>query len=244
MQYSEIAKSMRIHKFEVRRQKLNSFMKIYTTDTLDLYKIRTESLEIMNQAHLLKIEALEILNQNLKNSLTVSTSVNYANTDKPQNTSVIEREIPKRRRGRPRKISVKPGIKKPKITLKIRGKERLPKAISKDVPIESSQNKNQNFIVLWQEPLENWLNKNISEIQYNKSTIKGLTGVLLCLFDKGSATVSSLMEYIGGSAVTIIRYTSILKKMKLLLYLGSRKNGRYVLTTQGRALYMQITKSR
>jgi len=75
---------------------------------------------------------------------------------------------------------------------------------------------------------------------YNKATYRALSGILLCLFENKTATVSNLHEYIGGSRVTVVRHTAALKKMKLLTYEGSRKKGHYALTPQGNHLYDRL----
>jgi DNA-binding transcriptional ArsR family regulator len=91
-----------------------------------------------------------------------------------------------------------------------------------------------------QVPLEASLREILNEDGYNKATFRGLTGILLCMFENGTATVSNLHEYIGGSRVTVVRHTALLKKMKMLTYEGSRKKGYYALTAQGRHLQQRL----
>jgi hypothetical protein len=75
---------------------------------------------------------------------------------------------------------------------------------------------------------------------YNKATYRAITGVLLCLHENGKANVNLLHEYIGGSRVTIVRHTSMLKKLGMLVYEGSRKKGQYVLTDKGQKFVKDV----
>jgi predicted transcriptional regulator len=75
---------------------------------------------------------------------------------------------------------------------------------------------------------------------YNRATYRAITGVLLCLWENGKANVNLIHEYIGGSRVTIVRHTTMLKKLGMLVYEGSRKKGNYVLTEKGKKFVADI----
>ncbi len=89
-------------------------------------------------------------------------------------------------------------------------------------------------------PIEIALREMLHDESYNKATYRALSGILLCLFQNKTATVSTLHEYIGGSKVTVVRHTATLKDMKLITYTGSRKKGHYELTPQGQHLYDRL----
>ena len=91
-----------------------------------------------------------------------------------------------------------------------------------------------------QDPLYNEIERMLTGQGFNRATYRALTGILLCLYENKTATVSSLHEYIGGSRVTIVRHTSLLKKLGYVKYEGSRKKGNYVLTEQGKAFLSSL----
>jgi hypothetical protein len=93
-----------------------------------------------------------------------------------------------------------------------------------------------------QAPMELTVRNMLSGERFNRATYRALTGILLCLYENGKANVSTLYEYIGGSRVTIVRHTALMKKLDLLRYEGSRKKGHYVLTDKGRALVSQVAE--
>ena len=136
----------------------------------------------------------------------------------------------KRGRGRPRKypIGSAPSVSKPSPSFFAGKKRRGPKK------------KSVTGITRLQVPLEIALREMLHDESYNKATYRALSGILLCLFENKTATVSTLHEYIGGSRVTVVRHTAALKKMKLLTYEGSRKKGNYALTPQGNHLYERL----
>jgi len=155
----------------------------------------------------------------------------------------------KRGRGRPRKFPV---TEKPVVASgekrgrgRPRKEEGAPKTASKPVARKASSKpmKSSTSITRLQVPLEAALREMLSEEGYNKATFRALTGILLCLFENGTATVTNLHEYVGGSRVTIVRHTASLKKMKLLVYEGSRKKGHYALTAQGKALHERLVNA-
>ena len=135
----------------------------------------------------------------------------------------------KRKRGRPRKypVGTAPATKpSPSIFAGKRRRGRKPKGAT--------------GITRFQIPLEIALREMLHDETYNKATYRALSGILLCLFQNKTATVSTLHEYIGGSKVTVVRHTAALKKMKLITYEGSRKKGYYELTPQGQHLYDRL----
>jgi len=136
----------------------------------------------------------------------------------------------KRGRGRPRKypIGSAPSVQKPSPSIFAGKKRRGPKK------------KSLTGITRLQVPLEIALREMLHDESYNKATYRALSGILLCLFENKTATVSTLHEYIGGSRVTVVRHTAALKKMKLITYEGSRKKGNYALTPQGNHLYERL----
>ena len=136
----------------------------------------------------------------------------------------------KRGRGRPRKypIGTAPATSKPSPSI-FAGKKR-----------RGRKKKSLTGITRLQVPLEIALREILHDESYNKATYRALSGILLCLFENKTATVSTLHEYIGGSRVTVVRHTAALKKMKLLTYEGSRKKGNYALTPQGNHLYERL----
>jgi hypothetical protein len=154
----------------------------------------------------------------------------------------------KRGRGRPRKYpvattasvstSAAPGEKRG------RGRPRKTEAASSaGRDVKKKVRSGSSSITRLQFPLETWLRDTYAEEGFNKATFRALTGILLCLFENGTATVSTLNEYIGGSRVTIVRHTGFLKKAELITYEGSRKKGHYALTAKGRALYDRVANA-
>jgi hypothetical protein len=96
---------------------------------------------------------------------------------------------------------------------------------------------------LMEAPLNSRLQDILKGENFNRATYRSLTGVLLCLFVNGTATVNDIYQWIGGSRVTIVRHTGQLKKMGLLVYVGSRKKGHYELTDNGKALLNEVRQS-
>jgi hypothetical protein len=162
----------------------------------------------------------------------------------------------KRGRGRPRKFPVQAAGVKTHGAVTATGEKRgrgRPRKIESSAPASAPvfaaepkkrgpKPKNSNITRL-QVPLEAWLKDTLKDDGFNKATFRALTGILLCLFENGTATVSNLNEYIGGSRVTVVRHTAFLKKLKLLTYEGSRKKGHYALTAQGKALYERLANA-
>jgi len=79
---------------------------------------------------------------------------------------------------------------------------------------------------------------------YNSATYKALTSILLCIYENGYATVSILHDYIGGARVTVVRHTSLLKRLNLIRYEGSRKKGHYALTEKGKEFMDGLSQKR
>lgn len=190
-------------------------------------QVKLEALEILNQAYKVKIEGLQSLISQVRASINeVDHNIESQKEIEPTEIHHSKHNLPKRKRGRPRKKKTV-AIKKSNV----QGKDLLPSEIDLEPDVIS-----------WQTPVENWLLKNLPKYEYTRLTIKGLTGFLLCLFDKGSASAPALLEYIGGSQTSLNRYATALKKMNLIIFLGAPSKGRYVLTNKGRALYMQIVR--
>jgi hypothetical protein len=171
----------------------------------------------------------------------------------PATTSAVK-SGEKRGRGRPRKYpegTAPYAVKSSGISGEKRGRGRPRKTdiASKPsgvTPVEQDKKRGRprgSSITRLQLPLETWLRDHLADDGFNKATFRALTGILLCLFENGTATVSTLNEYIGGSRVTIVRHTGFLKKMELLTYVGSRKKGYYALTPKGQALYERLVNA-
>jgi hypothetical protein len=199
-------------------------MKMDNPEMVQALRTKVEALELRNEALLVKIEALELLNQNLqflmnvkKNSHTTvaETRSNGANG---YHTHVSTAEEPSH--GGTAEVA-----EEPQRVGKKRGRKPKP---------TSSQ------IAKLQVPLERTLRNMLSQESFNRATYRALTGILLCLFENKTATVTMLHEYIGGSRVTVVRHTALLKRMNILRYEGSRKKGHYALTDNGRALLAQL----
>ena len=90
------------------------------------------------------------------------------------------------------------------------------------------------------EPMNNQLKKILKDGNYNKATYRAISGILLAMWENGTANVSLLNEYIGGARVTIVRHTGMLKKLGLMVYEGSRKKGHYALTEKGKQLLAKV----
>jgi hypothetical protein len=93
--------------------------------------------------------------------------------------------------------------------------------------------KSANQVARLQAPLEAEIRELLTGERFNRATYRAITGIMLCLFENGKGNVNTLFEYIGGSRVTIVRHTALMKKLDLLRYEGSRKKGAYVLTQNG-----------
>ena len=256
-------------------------MKKESNEALEAYKIRIDALEIINEAHLAKIEALELLNRNLQFLRDVRNQIQHAARPLSPAPSVLA-PGEKRGRGRPRKYPIgtnaasiksaaqnytgKKRGRKPKgyydafgqsetksapvqPTGEKRGRGRPRK--SESAPVNTTviaareENKRgrkpkNSSITRLQVPLDAALREMLKDEGFNKATFRALTGILLCLFENNTATVTTLHEFIGGSRVTVVRHTALLKKMKLLVYEGSRKKGNYALTPQGHHLYEKL----
>lgn len=100
--------------------------------------------------------------------------------------------------------------------------------------------KGTNNTARLQAPLEAEIRNMLSGERFNRATYRAITGILLCLYENGKANVNGLFDYVGGSRVTIVRHTALMKKLDLLRYEGSRKKGYYVLTDNGKALMDRI----
>ncbi len=100
--------------------------------------------------------------------------------------------------------------------------------------------KANNSMARLQAPLESQIRSMLSGERFNRATYRAITGIMLCLYDNGKANVNGLFDYVGGSRVTIVRHTALMKKLDLLRYEGSRKKGHYVLTDHGRDVVEQV----
>ncbi|MGZ5244925.1 MAG: hypothetical protein ACXWDO_10975 [Bacteroidia bacterium] len=94
-----------------------------------------------------------------------------------------------------------------------------------------------------QVPLEAEIRNMLSGERFNRATYRAITGILLCLYENGKANVNGLFDYVGGSRVTIVRHTALMKKLDMLRYEGSRKKGYYVLTDNGKAIVERIASA-
>jgi hypothetical protein len=100
-----------------------------------------------------------------------------------------------------------------------------------------------NEAKIMEAPLNARLQEILKSDNFNRATFRSLTGVLLCLYVNGTATVNDIYQWIGGSRVTIVRHTGQLKKMGLLIYAGSRKKGHYELTEAGKNVLSEVRQS-
>ena len=100
--------------------------------------------------------------------------------------------------------------------------------------------KGTSSVARLQAPLEAEIRNMLSGERFNRATYRAITGILLCLYENGKGNVNVLYDYVGGSRVTIVRHTALMKKLDLLRYEGSRKKGFYVLTDHGKEVVSQV----
>ena len=186
-----------------------------SNDMVEALHVRIQALEIKNDALQTKIEALELLNRNLQYLSDVKRQLGITSTPS-ELTAGIETA---------QEIETEDEEDDRPATGKKRGRKPKPSA---------------TLITQMQQPLEATLRDMLSGERFNRATYRALTGILLCLFENKTATVSMLHEYIGGARVTVVRHTALLKRVGLIRYEGSRKKGHYALTDNGRELYLRV----
>jgi hypothetical protein len=217
-----------------------STMNKENSENAEALQIRIEACEIKNEALRLKVEALELLNRNLLLLRDVKQQVGL---------------LPKAETARPAE---------PAAGALSRTKNEQAAEATNVEEMEAAEEKNDDEagedeenapapkkrgrkpksetarISRLQVPLNEALREMLKDGNYNKATFRALTGIMLCLFENKTANVSLLHEYIGGSRVTVVRHTALLKKMDLLRYEGSRKKGHYALTDNGKNLLTRL----
>jgi hypothetical protein len=184
---------------------------------IEILELKLETLEIKNEALKAHIEALRILNDQLRNNNPRAREISYPSTTE---TSTQRNGTSTTSHHHSDDNGYEPAPAKPAYTGAKRG--RKPKSASQRVDLEGT------------------LREMLREENFNQPTFRALKAVMEYLLDNGEATVTDLHEYIGGARVSIIRYTALLKKLKLIQYEGSRRLGHYVVTDKGREKFSEL----
>lgn len=213
-----------------------------TQDLINSLKMKIEALQIRNEALRIRIETLEMRHQVLaldREGYKSGTRSNYNMPSMPQqytaqpqqySTQMQQPEVQQQHAPQyaPMQDTFTPEREEDSTENAVDTKKATRKKVA------SSELKKM------QAPLDKKLHAILVNESFNKATYRAIVGILLCLYENDAATVSLLNEYIGGSRVTIVRHTGLLKKMNLLEYVGSRKKGHYELTEEGKELLNSV----
>lgn len=197
-------------------------------DLIDALKMKIEALQIRNEALKMRVETLEMQFGNPQTYSRAPQNVPVAAPTPPppppSSPSPVEAPV----------VSPEPEVEEEATPEDDRSGSK--KRVRKSKP-------SNNEAKMMEAPLNSRVQEILRGDNFNRATFRALTGVLLCLYVNGSATVNDIYQWIGGSRVTIVRHTGQLKKMKLLVYVGSRKKGHYELTDEGKNVLAEVRQS-